>query len=272
MRPARRHEVHGRRRRVVRVDVVDRVVGRRALRAVEQRQPPPLHLDPRAEGGARPPARPELRVEVRRAVVPGAVLREAARAPVGEEGDGAVERAQQRDVAREDPEPVADHRAAEREARLELTVVVLGIGDVLGPARVARVELQRRPRGRVEDVVGPAEERLAVPGVAPGLRDRVQHSARRAAVLRAVARRLHLQLLHEVGHLEETRDAVPRVGRLGAVHEHAVLGAARAVDRDPAQLALVVGPGHLRRERGEVAPARHLLDLLVAQAGGARAA
>ena len=64
---------------------------------------------------------------------------------------------------------------------------------------------------------------------------------------------------------------VLQVGRLDAVDDEAVLASARAVDRDAAELGLLVGAGRLRDQRREVAALGQLLDLLGRDAGLARA-
>ena len=100
--------------------------------------------------------------------------------------------------------------------------------------------------------------------VGAALRDRADHTAQRAAVLRRVAAGLHLDLVHEVDDEVAARQAGPEVRRLDAVHDEPVLAGARAVDRQTAQLGLVVGTRGLGDQRREVAPVGQQRDLLLA--------
>ena len=143
------------------------------------------------------------------------------------------------------PQPVADERSAQREARLHLPVLVLGKRDVFSTARIGRHELQRRPQSSVEHVPRPIDERVAVPRVGAALRDDVQDAAGRTAVLGAVTGGLDLHFVYEVRDEKLAGGADDGVGRFHAVDDDPVLGAARAVIEIPAELPLVVGPGRL---------------------------
>ena len=77
-----------------------------------------------------------------------------------------------------------------------------------------------------------------------------------------------MHFVHEVRDEELAGSADNGVGRFHAVDDDPILGAARAVDRDPTELPLVVGRRRLRCERREVAAPRQLLDLFVAEVRG----
>ncbi len=155
-------------------------------------------------------------------------------------------------------------------------VTVPVVRDHLGCVRVRQLQAQRlrvgvrvghEDRFAAQHVALQVEEGVAAPAVRAALGEHADDAARGAAVLRGVARRLHLDLFDEVSKHVLARDAVLQVRRLRAVHDVAVLAGARPVDHDAAGLGLLFAPARLRDQRREVATLREHVDLLGADAG-----
>ena len=275
----RRDPVHVGRHRVVRELRRLAVVGARRIGGVRRRQQalqlPPAVVEGHAAAQAVAHLPGQVGGDVLLLTLPRRAVRLARRVARGRGVHRPLNRREGRLVGAEEPCTIRLDRSAERETGLDAAHFVFRIGDVLGEIRVQRVDAKRRDAGpeHVREPLGrdgPAgelvslkvEQRVPVKGVRAALGDHVDDAAGGAAELRAVAARLDLDFLDEVGNHVLARDALLEVRGLDAVDDVAVLAGARAVDRQAAELGFRVGAGRLRDERREIAALREQIDLL----------
>ena len=170
-------------------------------------------------------------------------------------------------IGAEEPRLVHHDRTGQGSTRFKAVVLVFRIGAVFGLGRDAedgpkrRVRVAREPRALV------AAAHCAIEFVRAALGQHVDDAAGRAAEFRRIAGGLDLHFFDEIRQQALARQAADDVAHLDAVDDVPILGRGGAVDHHARGLGLLIHPGRLRQERGEIAAVRQEFDLFSADVG-----